>query len=83
MLSSFYITAPHMATVPTFCLMANTTFSKTQETAGRVSFISMLWSFTLVSVYLWDGGNREPFYWGNASINIILKISPQTTAQAS
>lgn len=52
MLSSFYITVPHMATVPTFCLMANTTFSKTQETAGRVSFISMQWSFTLVSVYL-------------------------------
>lgn len=47
MLSSFYITAPHLATVPTFCLMANTTFSKTQETAGRVSFISMQWSFTL------------------------------------
>ena len=38
--SSFCFTRQHMATVPTFYLMANMNFSKTQVTAGKVSLYS-------------------------------------------
>ena len=49
MLSSFCSTVQRMVTVPTFYLMANIAFSKTQVTAGKVS--THVYQYTVYVMY--------------------------------
>ena len=49
MLSSFCTTVQRMVTVPTFYLMANIAFSKTQVTAGKVS--THVYQYTVYMMY--------------------------------